>query len=143
MKLCIQRVKEAIVSIDGKEFSRIGKGLLVFLGISDEDDESVSDYIIKKLYNLRIFEDENGKMNLSVKDVNGELMIVSQFTKKNQDSSSFSKSAKFENAKKIYDDFISKCRMIDKVNIATGEFGADMKISLINDGPVTIILEND
>lgn len=147
MKLCIQRVKEAIVSIDGKEFSRIGKGLLVFLGISDEDDESVSDYIIKKLYNLRIFEDENGKMNLSVKDVNGELMIVSQFTLhadcSNGNRPSFSKSAKFENAKKIYDDFISKCRMIDKVNIATGEFGADMKISLINDGPVTIILEND
>ena len=147
MKLCIQRVKEASVTIENKEISKIKKGLLVLLGISENDDESISEGIIKKLYNLRIFEDENEKMNLSIKDVNGELLIVSQFTLyadcKNGNRPSFSKSADYNKAKKIYEDFIEKCRKFENIKVCTGEFGANMQVSLVNDGPVTIIFEND
>ena len=145
MKAVIQRVNESSVSIDNKEVAKIGKGFLIFLGISKDDNYEKADYLIKKIYNLRVFSDENDKMNLSIQDINGEILIVSQFTLyadcKKGNRPSFINAAPPENAIKIYKYFIDECKK-NNLNVQTGEFGANMKVQLINDGPVTIILEN-
>lgn len=144
MKFVIQRVKNAQVDIDNKTVGKIDKGFLVLIGITHTDTKEIADYLVKKLVNLRIFEDENEKINLSLKDVEGSLLLVSQFTLYGDCSGgnrpSFIEAAKPEFANELYEYIISECKKkIDKVE--TGVFGADMKVSLLNDGPVTIILE--
>lgn len=144
MKFVIQRVKNAQVDIDNKTVGKIDNGFLVLIGITHTDTKEIADYLVKKLINLRIFEDENGKMNLSLNDVNGSLLLVSQFTLYANCSGgnrpSFIEAAKPEFANRLYEYIIDECKKkIDKVE--TGIFGADMKVNLLNDGPVTIILE--
>ncbi|MGN1301895.1 MAG: D-aminoacyl-tRNA deacylase [Clostridia bacterium] len=146
MRLVIQRVSNAKVEVDSKIIGQIEKGFLVLLGVGPEDTEEVANFLVEKLCNLRVFEDENQKMNLSIKDIDGELLIVSQFTLyadcKKGNRPSFTNAAKPEKANELYEYFIEKCR--DKVRkVEHGEFGADMKVSLLNDGPVTIILEKE
>ena len=144
MKFLVQRVKNAEVDIDNKTVGNIDKGFMVLIGITHTDTKEIADYLIKKLINLRVFEDENGKMNLSLKDVNGSLLLISQFTLYADCSSgnrpSFTNAAKPDFANELYEYIIAECKK--KINIVeTGVFGADMKVELINDGPVTIILE--
>ena len=144
MKLVIQRVSNAKVEVNSKIIGQIKKGFLVLLGVGPEDNCQTADFLVEKLCNLRVFEDENQKMNLSIKDIDGELLIVSQFTLyadcRKGNRPSFTDAAKPEKANEIYEYFIEKCK--DKVRkVEHGEFGADMKVSLLNDGPVTIILE--
>lgn len=146
MKLVVQRVSNAQVEVDDKIVGKIQKGFLVLIGITHTDTREIADQLVKKLCNLRVFSDENSKMNLSVNDIDGELLIVSQFTLyadcRHGNRPSFVNSAKPEHANELYEYFVEKCR--EKVkNVETGIFGADMKVSLLNDGPVTIILEND
>ena len=145
MKLVIQRVDNAKVEVENKMVGGIKKGFLVLLGVAPEDTKETADFLVHKLVNLRVFTDENDKMNLSVKDINGELLIVSQFTLyancKKGNRPSFIEAAKPEHAKTLYEYFINECRK-ENLNVQTGEFGADMQIDLINDGPVTILLEN-
>ena len=144
MKLVIQRVKNASVTVDNKIVGKIEQGFLVLLGVAPEDTKEVADYLVQKLIKLRISEDENEKMNLSLKDVNGKLLIVSQFTlyadctKGNRPS--FTDAADPNKANELYEYFIKKCRE-ENVEVEHGIFGADMKVELLNDGPVTIILE--
>lgn len=145
MKLVVQRVKNAEVRVDDKTVGKINKGFLVLLGIKDTDTKENADYLVKKLINLRIFTDENDKMNLSLQSVNGELLIISQFTlygdcKKSGNRPSFSDAAKPDIAIPLYEYFVNECKKTIPV-VQTGIFGADMKVSLLNDGPVTIILE--
>ena len=144
MKFVIQRVKNAQVDIDNKTVGKIDNGFLVLIGITHTDTKEIADYLVKKLINLRIFEDENGKMNLSLNDIKGSLLLVSQFTLYADCSGgnrpSFAGAAKSDFANELYEYIISECKKkVDKVE--TGIFGADMKVSLLNDGPVTIILE--
>lgn len=146
MKFVVQRVKNAQVDINNKNVAKINNGLLVLIGITHTDTKEVADYLVEKLIKLRCFEDENGKMNLSLNDTKGSLLLVSQFTLYADCSSgnrpSFTKSAKPGFANELYEYIIRECRKkIDKVE--TGVFGADMNISLVNNGPVTIILEKN
>jgi len=145
MKLLVQRVQNAEVVVENKIVGKIGKGFLVLCGITHSDTEKKADYLAKKLCNLRVFEDENEKMNLSVKDVNGELLIVSQFTLYADCTSgnrpSFVQAAKPDKANDLYEYFVKKCEE-QNLNVEKGVFGAHMKVSLLNDGPVTIMLEN-
>ena len=146
MKLVIQRVSNAKVEVENKIIGQIEKGFLVLLGVGPEDNTQIADFLVEKLCNLRVFEDENQKMNLSIKDIDGELLVVSQFTLyadcKKGNRPSFSNAAKPEKANELYEYFMEKCR--EKVRkVEHGEFGADMKVSLLNDGPVTIILEKE
>lgn len=144
MKLVVQRVKNAKVEVDEKTVGSINQGFLVLLGVTHTDTRSKADYLVKKLCNLRVFEDENGKMNLGLKDVGGELLIVSQFTLYADCSQgnrpSFINAAKPDVANELYEYFCEKCRE-QNIKVEKGIFGADMKVSLLNDGPVTIILE--
>lgn len=144
MKIVIQRVANAQVEVDKKVVGKIGKGFLVLVGITHEDTKENADYLVKKLCKLRVFTDENDKMNLSLKDVNGELLIVSQFTLyancKDGNRPSFVEAAKPEQANELYEYFCSECERND-IKVEKGIFGADMKVSLLNDGPVTIIIE--
>lgn len=144
MKLVIQRVKNAKVEVENKIVGKIGKGFLVLVGITHEDTEKEVDYLAKKLCNLRVFTDENDKMNLSLKDVNGELLIVSQFTLyadcTQGNRPSFIEAARPEKAEPLYEHLCNKCIEYG-INIQKGIFGADMQISLLNDGPVTILME--
>lgn len=144
MKVVIQRVQRASVTIDGQVHGAIEKGYLVLLGVGHEDDEKTADRIVKKMINLRIFADENGKTNLSIKDVGGSLLVVSQFTLyadcSHGNRPGFTDAAKPDKANALYEYFVSKCREQIE-NVRTGSFGADMKVELINDGPFTIILE--
>lgn len=143
MKAVIQRVNEASVIINGEIYSKINKGILVFIGVEKDDKIQQAEFTANKICDLRIFEDENSKMNLSINDIDGELLIVSQFTltadcKKGR-RPSFDNSATPDEANSIYEYFVSLCKKrVNTVN--TGVFGADMKISLINDGPVTFII---
>ena len=144
MKFVIQRVKEAEVKVDGQTTGKIDNGFLVLIGITHTDTKEIADYLVKKLINLRVFEDENGKMNLSLEDINGSILLVSQFTLYADCSGgnrpSFTEAAKPDFANELYEYIISECKKkVEKVE--TGIFGADMKVSLKNDGPVTIILE--
>lgn len=146
MRFVVQRVRHASVTIDGNVNGRIGQGFLVLIGISDTDTEKIADKMIKKLTGLRIFEDENGKTNLSLADVAGELLLVSQFTLyadcKKGNRPSFIRAGKPDMANTMYQYIISECRkMVDVVQ--TGSFGADMKVELLNDGPFTILLDSD
>ncbi len=144
MKLVVQRVKNAKVEVDEKTVGSINQGFLVLLGVTHTDTRSKADYLVKKLCNLRVFEDENGKMNLGLKDVEGELLIVSQFTLYADCSQgnrpSFINAAKPDVANELYEYFCEKCKE-QNIKVEKGIFGAVMKVSLLNDGPVTIILE--
>lgn len=144
MKLVIQRVDNAKVEVENKTVGEIEKGFLVLLGVAPEDTKETADFLVHKLVNLRVFTDENDKMNLSVKDINGKLLIVSQFTLyancKNGNRPSFEHAAKPEQANELYEYFVEKCKE-ENINVQTGEFGAHMQVSLSNNGPVTIILE--
>lgn len=146
MRLVVQRVKESNVKVDNKIVGLINKGFLVLLGIKSTDTKKDADYLVRKLVNLRIFSDENDKMNLALKDVNGELLIISQFTlygdcKKSGNRPSFSDSAKPDIAIHLYEYFVEECKKKIPV-VQTGIFGADMKVTLLNDGPVTLILDS-
>lgn len=145
MRTVVQRVSSASVTVNGNVIGKINKGFLVLLGIKSTDTKQDVDYMVKKVINLRIFRDENDKMNLSLKDVNGELLIVSQFTLYGDASGgnrpSFIEAAKPDIAIPLYEYFISECKKQISV-VQTGEFGSDMKVELLNDGPVTIIMES-
>ena len=146
MRFVIQRVTEASVTIDGEISGKIGKGYLVLIGVADTDTKENADKMIRKMIGLRIFEDEQGKTNLSLADVDGGLLLVSQFTLyancKRGNRPSFIEAGKPDMANEMYEYIIEKCReSVDEVQ--TGEFGADMKVQLLNDGPFTILLDSD
>lgn len=144
MRLLVQRVSKASVRVSGNEISKIKNGFLVFIGITHSDTKEVADYLVKKLVNLRLFEDENDKLNLSLSDVGGELLLVSQFTlyadcsKGNRPS--FIKAAGGDFAKEMYDYFVSRCKELKTV-VKEGIFGSNMEIDLVNYGPATVIME--
>ena len=144
MKLVIQRVKKAAVSVEGKTVGSIGKGLMVLVGVGRGDTKEIADKYIKKLIGMRIFDDKNGKTNLSLADVGGGLLLVSQFTLyadcRKGNRPGFTDAGDPAEAEDMYDYFISECRKSVPV-VETGIFGADMDVSLINDGPFTIILD--
>lgn len=146
MKVVIQRVSQASVAIDGSIKGQIGKGLLVLCGFVDDDTDDDLQWTAAKIAGLRIFNDPNGVMNLSLADVGGELLVVSQFTlhamTKKGNRPSYIMAAKPDVAKPMYEKFVQKLREITGKEIQTGEFGADMKVSLLNDGPVTIIIDS-
>ena len=145
MKLVIQRVKHASVTVEGNVTGKVGKGFLVFIGIADSDTKEIADQYVKKLLNLRIFEDENGKTNLSLKDVNGELLLISQFTLyadcRKGNRPSFINAGAPDMAKALYEYMIEACRKEIPV-VQTGIFGADMQVELLNDGPFTVVLDD-
>ena len=145
MKFLVQRVTEASVTVNKETIGKIGKGFLVFIGISNDDTKDIADKMIKKLLGLRIFDDENDKINLSLSDVNGELLLISQFTLyancKKGYRPSFIEAGAPEIANQMYQYIIEKCS--EQYHVETGEFGADMKVSLVNDGPFTIILDSE
>jgi D-tyrosyl-tRNA(Tyr) deacylase len=146
MRIVIQRVNEASVRIDGAIVGQIEQGLLVLLGIEHEDTEKDADYLLQKLINLRIFSDADGKMNFSVQDVNGSILVVSQFTlhaaTKKGNRPSYIRAARPEQAIPLYEYFVAELQNQFTGKIQTGQFGADMKVSLVNDGPVTIIMDS-
>ena len=145
MKLLIQRVTDASVAVDHKEIGRIGKGFLVLVGVGQGDNEAVADKMIRKMLNLRIFADENGKTNLSISDVRGELLIVSQFTLyadcAHGNRPGFTYAGSPDLANSLYEYILRRCAE-EVPNVQHGEFGADMKVSLTNDGPFTIMLDS-
>lgn len=146
MRALIQRVKRASVTINSQIIGKINEGLLIFLGVGEDDTEKQVQYLVEKCTGLRIFTDEQDKMNLSVKDIKGEILIVSQFTLygdcKKGKRPSFVRAARPETAIPLYESFIAHCKNTG-LNVQTGEFGADMQIELINDGPVTIWLDTE
>ncbi|MDQ1163515.1 D-tyrosyl-tRNA(Tyr) deacylase [Chryseobacterium sp. SORGH_AS 447] len=145
MKVVVQRVSEASVKVDGQTVGEIGKGLMLLIGINENDEKSDADWLVQKILNLRIFGDEDDKLNLSVQDVKGEILCISQFTLiadyKKGNRPSFIKAAKPDKAVPLFDYFKEE---ISKSGLKTesGIFGADMKVSLINDGPVTIVMDS-
>ena len=145
MRAVIQRVSQASVIINKKVFSKIENGLLILLGIEEADTHEDIDWLARKICRLRIFEDENQTMNLSIKDIKGEILVVSQFTlharTKKGNRPSYIKAAKPDTAIPLYIKFIEKIEEVSGTEIKTGEFGAMMQIELINDGPVTIIMD--
>jgi D-tyrosyl-tRNA(Tyr) deacylase len=146
MRVVIQRVSAASVTIDGQVKSSIGTGLLILLGIESADTEADAEWLCKKTASMRIFSDEAGLMNLSVQDVGGELLVVSQFTlyasTKKGNRPSFIRAARPEQAIPLYEKFVAILSAETGIQVQTGEFGADMKVSLVNDGPVTIIMDS-
>ena len=146
MRFVIQRVTEASVTVDNKVVGEIGKGFLVLVGISTSDTKDTADFMVKKLTKLRIFEDENEKMNLALKDVGGKLLMVSQFTLYANCSGGnrpdFLSAAKPDYANELYQYVVEKCKE-ENIEVQTGIFRADMKVRLLNDGPVTIILDSE
>ena len=145
MKLVVQRVTDASVEVDGEIVGEIDEGLMVLVGFGEDDTTKEADYMAKKLVKLRIFEDENGRMNKSVKDINAKLLLVPQFTlyastKKNRPS--FHKALNPDRATELFDYFANQCSQ-QGVGVETGEFGAFMKVNLLNNGPVTILLEKE
>ena len=142
MRFLIQRVTKASVAIDGEIVGKINKGFLVLIGVAEEDTEEIADKMVKKLLGLRIFEDAEGKTNLDLKAVGGELLIVSQFTFYADCRPSFIKAGNPEHANRLYEYVMAKCRKEVSV-VEHGSFGADMKVELLNDGPFTIMLDSD
>lgn len=146
MRFVIQRVSHSSVTVDNKVIGKIGKGFMVLIGVSEDDTKQIADKMVSKMLGLRIFQDENDKMNLALKDVNGELLLISQFTLyaecKKGNRPSFIKAGKPDMAKEMYEYIIAKCKEEIEV-VEQGEFGADMKVELLNDGPVTIVLDSD
>ncbi|MSR93253.1 D-tyrosyl-tRNA(Tyr) deacylase [Clostridiaceae bacterium 68-1-5] len=146
MKFVIQRVAESSVAVDGKVIGQIGKGYMVLVGVSNEDTREIADKMIKKMVGLRIFEDEEGKTNLSLEQVGGELLLISQFTLyancKKGNRPSFIEAGAPQMAEEMYEYIIEQCKTMVPV-VERGQFGADMKVSLVNDGPFTIVLESD
>lgn len=145
MKVIIQRVSEASVKIDSKINGQIAKGFLILLGIAESDSQENIDFLVNKISNLRIFSDENDKMNLSLKEVNGDCLVISQFTlfanTKKGNRPSYMDAARPEIAIPLYEKFITTLEKTLNKKVATGVFGADMKVALVNDGPVTITIE--
>ena len=145
MKFVIQRVKEASVAVDGKTIGQIEKGFLVLIGVADTDTKEVADKMIKKMLGLRIFDDENDKINLSLTDVGGSLLLISQFTLyancKKGYRPSFVEAGSPEFANDMYKYIVAQCKLAG-YETQTGEFGADMKVSLLNDGPFTIVMDS-
>ena len=146
MKFVIQRVNHASVKVDGNVVGKINKGYMVLIGISENDTKEIADKMIKKMIGLRIFEDENGKTNISLKDVSGELLLISQFTLyadcKKGNRPSFINAGKPDMANEMYEYIIEQCKKEISV-VEKGIFGADMKVSLVNDGPFTIVLDSE
>lgn len=146
MKVVIQRVNGSFVSIGGDVKSHIGKGLMILVGFENEDTDEDIKWMSKKIIGLRIFDDNEGVMNLSLEDVEGELLVISQFTlhakTKKGNRPSYIKAAKPEISIPLYNKFIKKLEEDTKTEVKTGEFGADMQVSLINDGPITIIIDS-
>lgn len=146
MRVIIQRVSEASVTIDAHVKSSIGQGFLILLGIAHQDTQEDIDWLTNKIIGLRVFSDENGAMNLSVKDVDGDLLVISQFTlhasTKKGNRPSFLEAAKPDIAIPLYENFVSTLSRKHTKEIFTGEFGADMKVRLLNDGPVTITIDS-
>lgn len=146
MRLVSQRVLKSTLRIEDAVYSEIGKGLLILIGVEESDSEDDVDWLASKMSSMRIFSDADGKMNLDVTQVNGEIMVVSQFTlfasTKKGNRPSFIRSAKPEIAIPLYERFINKIRELTQLPVKTGKFGADMQIELVNDGPVTIIIDS-
>lgn len=146
MRFVIQRVSRASVAVERNVIGQIGKGFLVLIGVTDTDTKEIADKMVRKMTGLRIFEDENGKTNLALSDVKGELLLVSQFTLyadcKKGNRPSFIKAGKPDMANAMYEYIISECRKVIDV-VKTGSFGADMKVELLNDGPFTVLLDSD
>jgi len=146
MRIVIQRVSEASVRIDNEIVGQIDTGMMVLLGVEEADDQSDADWLIQKIVGLRIFNDEEGKMNKSITEINGRFLIVSQFTlhasTKKGNRPSYIRAARPEEAIPLYEYFINELGIITATKIETGKFGADMKVSLTNDGPVTIIIDS-
>ena len=146
MKFVIQRVLESSVKVDGEIIGQIGKGFMVLIGVGQDDTKEIADKMVKKMVGLRILEDENGKTNLSLADVNGELLLISQFTLyancKKGNRPSFIESGAPDMAEDLYEYIIAKCKESVSV-VERGSFGADMKVSLVNDGPFTIVLDSE
>lgn len=146
MKFVIQRVTESSVKVDGETIGQIGKGFMVLIGVGQQDTKGIADKMVKKMVGLRIFEDENGKTNLSLGDVNGELLLISQFTLyancKKGNRPSFIESGAPDMAEELYEYIIAKCKESVPV-VERGQFGADMKVRLVNDGPFTIVLDSE
>ena len=144
MRFVVQRVSEAAVTIDGRTAGQIGKGFLVLIGVCDSDTRETADLFVRKLLGLRIFEDAQGKTNLSLKDVGGELLLVSQFTLyancRKGNRPSFTDAGNPDHAEALYEYIVEECRRAG-YSVQTGEFGAEMKVSLVNDGPFTILLD--
>lgn len=144
MRAVIQRVKNSSVSVEGKKIGEIGNGLLVLLGVTHTDTEKDVNWLANKIKDLRIFEDENGKMNLSLEDIKGELLVISQFTLYGNcikgRRPSFTEAGRPEIAEPLHEKFLEKCRSFN-IKTECGEFGADMKVELLNDGPVTLIID--
>lgn len=146
MKFVIQRVTEASVTVDNKVVGKIDKGFLVLIGVTNEDTKEIADKMVKKLCGMRIFDDENGKTNLGLSDVDGQLLLISQFTLyadcKKGNRPSFTKAGAPDMANEIYEYIVAECKKVVPV-VEKGIFGADMKVHLLNDGPFTIILDSD
>ena len=145
MKFVIQRVTEANVKVDGEIIGEIGKGFMVLIGVGEDDTREIADKRVKKMTGLRIFEDENGKTNLSLADVGGQMLLISQFTLyancRKGNRPSFIEAGAPDKANEMYEYIIEECKKVVPV-VERGQFGADMKVSLVNDGPFTIILDS-
>ena len=146
MRVVIQRVSEAAVRIEGSTVGEIQKGLLVLLGIEHDDSQNDAKYLVQKLTQLRIFSDNEGKMNWSIQEVGGQFLVVSQFTlhaaTRKGNRPSYIRAARPEQAIPLYDYFVNELQQVSGTTIQTGQFGADMQVSLVNDGPVTIIMDS-
>jgi len=146
MKFVIQRVSNAKVDVDGETLGAIGRGFMILIGIAESDTEEIADKMIQKMLKLRIFDDENGKTNLSIDDVGGELLLISQFTLyadcRKGNRPSFFRAGNPEMASKMYDYIVEKCTSLG-YKTGHGKFGAEMEVSLINDGPFTIVLDSE